>query len=102
MNPTLAFIAGVAGAIRSLLPTHADAAEVHVLHGLNIPMGERAADLPGIFRELQSHQLKPLFRTEYERDFDHPLAQVIPSVKNFNEMCGQLLASQPEAPAARG
>jgi sugar phosphate isomerase/epimerase len=65
--------------------------------GVDVPMGEGVADIPGILELLLEHKLKPLFQIEYERDFDNPMAQVIPSVKYFNDLCGKLLASQTEA-----
>jgi len=68
--------------------------------GLDVPMGEGVADIPGILLELERRELKPLFQIEYERDFDNPLAQVIPSVKNFNEMCSALLAIRAKATAS--
>jgi sugar phosphate isomerase/epimerase len=41
--------------------------------GLDVPIGEGAADIAGILRELKRQQVKPLFQIEYERDFDHPV-----------------------------
>ncbi len=63
--------------------------------GVDVPLGEGVADIPSIFRELHRHKLKPLFQIEYERDFDNPMPQMIPSVKYFNDLCGKLVASQP-------
>ncbi len=60
--------------------------------GVDVPMGEGVAEIEGILRELHRHELKPLFQIEYERDFDNPLPQVIPSVKYFNDVCGKLIA----------
>lgn len=64
---------------------------------VDVPMGEGTADIPWIFEELLRNKLKPLFLIEYERDFDNPMAQMIPSVKYINDLCGKLLASHPEA-----
>jgi sugar phosphate isomerase/epimerase len=64
--------------------------------GVDVPLGDGVADIPGILQELQRHNLKPLFQIEYERDFENPMAQMIPSVKYLNDLCGKLLASQKE------
>lgn len=58
----------------------------------DVPLGEGIADIKGILSHVQEGGLKPLFSIEYERDFDNPMAQMVPSVNYFNKVCGELLA----------
>ena len=62
--------------------------------GVDVPLGQGVADIKGIAEELHRNKLKPLFQIEFERDFANPMAQVVPSVNYFNDLCGQLLASE--------
>jgi sugar phosphate isomerase/epimerase len=64
-----------------------------------VPLGEGIADIKGILSQVHQAGLKPLFSIEYERDFDNPMAQMVPSVNYFNKVCGELLAKQVAVPA---
>jgi len=59
--------------------------------GVDVALGKGAADIEGILKEIHGNNLKPLFQLEYERDFDNPMLQLVPSVKYFNEVCGKLI-----------
>ncbi len=61
--------------------------------GRDVALGEGVADIRAILQELRKRDVKPLFQLEYERDFDRPMDYLIPSVKYFNDVCGELLAN---------
>ena len=66
--------------------------------GVDVPLGEGVADIEGIAKELHRNNLKPLFQIEYERDFTNPMAQLVPSVNYFNDLCGKLLMRESDTP----
>lgn len=61
--------------------------------GKDVPLGEGVADIKGILTLLHEKKVSPIFSLEYERDFDNPMAQVVPSVNYFDKICGELLAA---------
>ena len=62
--------------------------------GHDVPLGEGTAEIRGILTELHRRKVKPLFSIEYESNFDEPLVDLVPSVKFFNDVCGELLAKE--------
>ena len=83
---------------------YADAGRMYQFHfrdvsklgrdGVDVPLGEGAADIPAVLAEIHRHKIKPLFQFEYESHFDKPMLNLVPSVKFFNDVCGELLAKQ--------
>ena len=81
---------------------YADAGRMYQFHfrdvnklgheGRDVPLGEGVADIRGILTELHRRKLQPLFQLEYESNFDNPMLDLVPSVKCFNEVCGELVA----------
>lgn len=59
--------------------------------GTDVALGEGEADIRGILSELYRRGEKPLIMLEYERDFENPMIELVPSVIYLNKVCGDLL-----------
>lgn len=59
--------------------------------GRDVPLGQGTADIRGILEHLHASGVKPLIMLEYERNFDHPMDSLVPSLEYLDRISGEIL-----------